>query len=69
MQRACYRQFVKIDGRDRLRGQQRQRVDTDDDGHVERLSAALGHLVEHMGVARQQQRAQPVGPAQLQAVQ
>ena len=69
VQRAGDRKLVEVDRRDRLRRQQRQRIDADDDGDIERLPAALGHLIEHMRMARQQQRAQPVGAAQLQAVQ
>ena len=61
-------QLVAIERRDRLRGEQRQRIDADDDRDVERRAAALRHLEEHVGVARQQQNAEPVRPAQLAAM-
>ena len=68
VQRARDGQLVEIDRRDRLRRQQRERIDADDDRDIERLAGALGRLVEHVGVARQQQRAEPVRPAELQPV-
>ena len=69
MQSARDRKFVKIDRRNCLRRKKRERVNADDDGHIEGLAAALRHLIEHVGVAWQQQGAEPIGTAQLQAVE
>ena len=68
MQRAGERQFVEVDRGDGLRCQQRQRIDTDDDGDVERLAGAFRHVEERISVARQDQRAETVRTAELQAV-
>ena len=46
----------------------RERIDADHDRGVERLTALLGHVEEHVGVARQQQHAEPVRPGELAAV-
>ena len=68
VQRARDLQFVVIDRHDRLRGEQRQRIDADDDRGVERLPRLLGHLEERVGVARQHQHAEAVGAGHLAAV-
>ena len=68
MQRAGDLELVDIDRRDRLRGEQRERIDADDDRGLERPAALLRHLEEHVGVARQQQHAEAVRAAQLAAV-
>ena len=68
LQRAGDLQLVEVERRDRLRGEQRQRIDADDDRGVERLAALLGHIEERVGVARQQQHAEPVRPGELAAM-
>ena len=68
LQRAGDLKLVVVDRHDRLRGQQRQRIDADHDRGVERLARLLGHAVEREGVARQHQHAEPVRPGELAAV-
>ena len=60
VQRAGDLEFVVVDRRDRLRRQQRQRIDADHDGDIQRLAGLLGLLVERVEVARQQQDAHAV---------
>ena len=61
-------ELVEIDRHDRLRGEQRQRIDADHDGDLEVLAARLRHLVEGERVARQEQHAEAVRLDQLQAM-
>ena len=68
LQRARDLQLIAIDRGDGLRGEQGQRIDADDHGGFERLAALFRHLEEHVGMAWQQQHAEPVWPAQLAAV-
>ena len=68
MQRAGDGQLVEVERRDRLRGQQRERIDADDDRDRQIAARLLRHLEEAQRVARQQQDAEPVGAAHLQAM-
>ena len=68
LQRAGDLEFVMIERHDRLRRQQRQRVDADDDRDVERLPGLLGHLEERVGMTRQNQNAEPIGAGHLAAM-
>ena len=68
MQRTGNLQLVDIDRSNRLGGEQRQRIDPDDNRRFERPAALLRHLEEHVGMARQKQHAETVGPVQLAAV-
>src|SRR5690606_25109224 len=61
-------QLIMVNRHDRLRGHQRQRVATDHHRNFQVLVLALGLLEEGQRVTRQQQRAEAVATADLQAV-
>ena len=69
VQRARDFQFVVVERGDRLRRQQRQRIDADHDGNVERLVRPASAIWKNMlGMARQQQHAEAIRAAHLATV-
>ena len=68
MQRAGDRQLVEVERHDRLRGKQRERIDPDHDRDRQILALLLDHAVVGKRVARQQEHAEAVRSAQLQAM-
>ena len=68
VQRAGDFKLIGIDRRDRLRGEQRQRIDADDDRDRKGLPPRSAISKNMKVLARQQQHAQPVRRAQLAAM-